>query len=140
MGALCIFLLIACYYDYRYRRIPNILVLLIFIVGLTWNFGEQGGKGLLFSFLATMLVIAFLCPLFKIKALGAGDVKLFGVCSGYLSDESILYFLFFSLLIAAIMSIVKIILNRKKAECRKLTIPLAGPVLLSILLHTGGVY
>lgn len=139
MGALCIFLLIACYYDYRYRRIPNILILLMLITGVTWRFCEQGGRSTFLYLLTMIVVIAFLCPFFRIKALGAGDVKMFGVCAGYFSGETILYFLFFSLLVAASVSIVTIIINRRK-ECLKMKIPLAGPVLLSILLHIGGMY
>lgn len=139
MGALCIFLLIACYYDYRYRRIPNILIFLMLITGVTWRFCEQGGRGAVFSLLTMIAVIVFLSPFFRMKALGAGDVKMFGVCSGYCFGEEFLYFLFFSLLIAASVSIVKTIIGRGK-ECLKMKVPLAGPVLLSILLHIGGVY
>ena len=139
MGALCIFLLIACYYDYRFRRIPNILILFMLITGMIWRFYVQGGTGILF-FLLTMIVVIFcLSPFFRMKALGAGDVKMFGICSGYCLGEQFLYFLFFSLLIAASVSILKLIINRNK-ECLKAKVPLAGPVLISILLHIGGVY
>ncbi len=139
MGALCIFLLIACYYDYRFQRIPNILILFMLITGMIWRFYVQGGRGVLFFFVTMLGVIICLSPFFRIKALGAGDVKMFGVCSGYCLGEEFLYFLFFALLLAAGVSILKMIINRNK-EYLKMKIPLAGPVLLSILLHIGGVY
>lgn len=139
MAALCIFLLIACYYDYRFQRIPNYLILWMLITGVIWRFYVQGGEGI-FSFLFIMfIVIIGLSPFFRIKALGAGDVKLFGVCAGFCLKEQFLYFLFFSLLIAAAISILKIIIYRNR-ECLKMKIPLSGPILLSILLHIGGVY
>jgi len=65
------------YYDVRYRRIPNVLVLGLLIGGLTINisFGGFGGglaslEGLALAFLPMFLIHVF-------GAMGAGDVKLF---------------------------------------------------------------
>jgi len=140
LRALCIFLLIACYYDYRYRRIPNILLLMMLITGLLWSFWNRGIGGMFLLAMAVVLPMVLLYPFFKIGALGAGDVKLFGVCSGYLSLDRILYFLFFSMLIAALFSLIKLMVTRNIKEYRKIRMPLAGPVFCSILLYIGGVY
>jgi prepilin peptidase CpaA len=66
------------YYDVRYRRIPNVLVLCLLIGGLMINisFGGLGGalesmEGLGLAFLPMFLIHLF-------GAMGAGDVKLFG--------------------------------------------------------------
>lgn len=66
------------YYDVRYRRIPNLLVLGLLIGGLTINISFGGLNGALTSLEG--LALAFL-PMFLIHlfgAMGAGDVKLFG--------------------------------------------------------------
>ena len=66
------------YYDVRYRRIPNMLVLSLLIGGLTINISFGGLNGALTSLEG--LALAFL-PMFLIHmfgAMGAGDVKLFG--------------------------------------------------------------
>ncbi len=66
------------YYDVRYRRIPNVLVLCLLIGGLTINISFGGFTGALSSLQG--LGLAFL-PMFLIHifgAMGAGDVKLFG--------------------------------------------------------------
>ena len=66
------------YYDVRYRRIPNVLVLALLIGGLTINTSFGGWHGALTSLEG--LGLAFL-PMFLIHlfgAMGAGDVKLFG--------------------------------------------------------------
>lgn len=66
------------YYDVRYRRIPNLLVLGLLIGGLTINISFAGFNGALTSLEG--LALAFL-PMFLIHlfgAMGAGDVKLFG--------------------------------------------------------------
>jgi len=66
------------YYDVRYRRIPNLLVLGLLIGGLTINISFGGFNGALTSLEG--FALAFL-PMFLIHlfgAMGAGDVKLFG--------------------------------------------------------------
>jgi prepilin peptidase CpaA len=66
------------YYDVRYRRIPNMLVLSLLIGGLTINISFGGLNGALTS--VEGFALAFL-PMFLIHmfgAMGAGDVKLFG--------------------------------------------------------------
>ena len=66
------------YYDVRYRRIPNVLVLSLLIGGLIINISFAGFPGALTSLEG--LGLAFL-PMFLIHlfgAMGAGDVKLFG--------------------------------------------------------------
>src|SRR5829696_3016622 len=65
------------YYDVRYRRIPNVLVLSLLIGGLTINTSFGGFTGGLASLEG--FALAFL-PMFLIHlfgAMGAGDVKLF---------------------------------------------------------------
>jgi prepilin peptidase CpaA len=65
------------YYDVRYRRIPNVLVLGLLIGGLTINISFGGFNGGLTS--VEGFALAFL-PMFLIHvfgAMGAGDVKLF---------------------------------------------------------------
>ena len=65
------------YYDVRYRRIPNVLVLSLLIGGLTLNICFGGFSGALTSLEG--FALAFL-PMFLIHmfgAMGAGDVKLF---------------------------------------------------------------
>lgn len=167
MAALCIFLALACWYDYRKSRIPNLLLLLMLVAGwVSAIFNGGMGAVLVFS-VRSISVMLLLYPIFKIGALGAGDVKLYGVCAGYLSPGKFLYFLFFSLLIAAVFSLIKMLKERNAAEriaylCEYMTevvlsgnirmyiedekerrasgICLAGPIFCSILLCLGGVY
>lgn len=65
------------YYDVRFRRIPNVLVLAALVAGLAINISFRGAPGALSSLagLAVAFVPMFLMHVFG--AMGAGDVKLF---------------------------------------------------------------
>jgi prepilin peptidase CpaA len=136
--ALCVFLVAACGYDYKERRIPNYLILWMAITGVGWRLWNERAPGLPGYLGQAMFVMAILYPFFKIRGLGAGDVKLLGVTAGYLPAEKILVFLFCSLLVAAMISLAKI--WKRDGKRRGGAVCLSGPVLVSVLLFLGGVY
>lgn len=167
MAALCVILAAACGYDYKDNRIPNYLILLAAVLGVGWQAWDGGLLGALFYLGQAVLVMALLYPFFRVGGLGAGDVKLLGVTAGYLPFGKILIFLFGSLLIAAIISTVKMWRKRifrqrvrylaayletvmrtgewklyqaDNEGARAAGVCLAGPVLISVLLYLGGVY
>ena len=82
MAALCVcvLLVIACGYDYLQHRIPNSLLLLLFFTCIGRHL--FGACISLFFFclvkMAGVMLLAY--PLFKIGCIGAGDVKLLGIC------------------------------------------------------------
>ena len=167
MGVLCFFLLIACGFDYCRRRIPNWLLVLMLAAGMTIGGLRAGREGVLYFGCKAILIMLFLYFFFKIGTLGAGDVKLYGICAGYFPGDKILYFLFFSLLIAATVSLIKILSERNakerlgylseylfevaksghwqlyltnRKEMRQNSICLAGPILGSVLMYIGGIF
>ena len=114
-----------------------------------------------------IIVVAVFFPFYKIGTIGAGDVKLFAVCAGYFSTNQIMYFLFYSMLVSALFIFIRFAMKKDmkerfgylvqyttdvmksgrlrlyikdKEERKKCSICLAGPVLLGVLLHLGGVY
>jgi len=66
------------YYDVRYRRIPNLLVLGLLIGGLTINISFCGLSGALTSVEGFALAFLPMLLIHLFGAMGAGDVKLFG--------------------------------------------------------------
>lgn len=167
MAALCVLLTAACGYDYRKKRIPNYLIAIAIFVGAGWRFLSEGGGGIFLFTAEAVFIMCLLYPFFRIGAVGAGDVKLLGVTAGFLPFEKILMFLFFSMLIAVIFSMIRFFKQRdakerleyllgylagialsgrlwlymEDAEERRRTgICLSGPIFLSLLLYLGGAY
>lgn len=75
---------VVIYYDVRYRRIPNVLVVAALIAGLTINISYGGWRGALASLggFAMAFIPMFLMHVFG--AMGAGDVKLFAAVGAIL--------------------------------------------------------
>ena len=167
MAALCVMLMTACWMDYRKRRIPNLLIMAIFLYGMAWRFFTEGAGGIAAFAAQAVIVICMLYFFFKLGAIGAGDVKLFGAVAGFLPLKKVLIFLFISLLIAAIISLIKLwdkkyfwerlryfagyladvwksgrwkLYLESGGESPDVGICLSGPILLSLLLYLGGVY
>ena len=167
MAVLCVLLAAACCFDYRYKKIPNFLIIVMLVLGAGRRFLQGGAWGVASCAGAVVLVMCLLYPLFKVGAVGAGDVKLLGVTAGYLPFKKILVFLFLSLLIAAVVSLVKMMRKnyflermgylldyirdvvkngrfklylQNEQDRGAVGICLSGPILVSMLLYMGGIY
>lgn len=167
MAVLCVLLTAACCSDYRYKKIPNYLIAATMVLGIFRRFRQEGAWGVLSYMVEAVLVMCLLYLLFKVGAVGAGDVKLLGVTAGYFPFKKVLVFLFLSLLIAAVVSLVKMVRKRyflerigyfldylrevvksgrlklylqNEQDRGAVGICLSGPVLVSVLLYMGGIY
>lgn len=74
-----IFCLIAGYYDIRWRRIPNWLILSGLITGFVLQGASGGFSALANALQGWMLGMALLIIPFLLRGMGAGDVKLLGM-------------------------------------------------------------
>lgn len=75
---LALVVLVAAIYDIRYRRIPNWLTLSSLLIGfgLNWFLFEMSGLRMAAFGLGLAFLIYF--PLYLLRGMGAGDVKLMG--------------------------------------------------------------
>ena len=88
----------AAYADLRSHRIPNKLIVLGLIMAPIFQLAVNGAHGLLFGFLAAVLGLACFMPLYALRAMGAGDVKLMAVVGFFTSPRGVLYAVVLSLL------------------------------------------
>lgn len=106
--SLILLLTTAVWFDCREDRIPNELIyigitgwLLVILQTNTWSPIYEGGKQMLLVFLVSF-------PLFRIGALGAGDIKLLMMSACFLYQDSILECFVMSLFLGAGIGLMKL--------------------------------
>jgi prepilin peptidase CpaA len=86
-GLLLLLLFAAAWYDVRSYRIPNKLVFSGMIIAVTFNTivpPEVGGLGILDSLAGLAVGLVALLPLYLLRIMGAGDVKLMAMTGAFL--------------------------------------------------------
>ena len=77
------------YYDVRYRRIPNVLVLATLVAGISINIAFSGLTGMVSSLEGFALAFFPMLLMHIFGAMGAGDVKLFGAVGAVLGVSQV---------------------------------------------------
>ncbi len=126
---LSIFLPLFSISDLRTRRIPNRLLLLALLPGLLV-------PDLRFLLRLILSMLAFY-PCFHLRLLGAGDVKLLGLCCAYLGLSSFLSFFFLSLLAATLPALCLLLSNRRLEKLPFAPFLFAGYALLKLSVESG---
>lgn len=161
------FLAAAGLFDHLTHRIPNILTGLMLICCIALRICDNDPAAITGAFVRIVITGAVFFPVFSIGALGAGDIKIMAVCAGFLEGGRCLYFVFFSLLIAAVtgtavmlikgqmkkrmyrlLIYIKRLLETGKPERyhagksaeRESGIVMAGAMFVSAVLGIGGLY
>lgn len=99
-ASLAILLATAVWSDVQSHRIPNRLVLSGLLLGLTCNgllplvadppLGQIGTLGWTGSLLGALAGLAVLLPMYLLRALGAGDVKLMAMVGAFIGPQAVL--------------------------------------------------
>jgi prepilin peptidase CpaA len=105
--------LLITYWDVRYRRIPNELVLLTFIGGITLNTIFGGSHGFLISLEGFALAFGLMFFLHAFGTMGAGDVKLFAAIGAINGVSLVLPTLMVVALTGGVFAICKMIYARR---------------------------
>jgi prepilin peptidase CpaA len=120
---LAVLLLLATREDVRSHRIPNKLVLVGVVLGLVLNgllpagFGFNsampGGLGWLAAMKGLALGIAVLLPIYLLRAMGAGDVKLMGMVGTFLGPGDLIGALIATFIAGGVMALVVALWSRQ---------------------------
>lgn len=106
----------AAYYDIRKRKIPNRLIMAGWLFGVIFCFRQGGCYQLLSGFGIAAAVLAAGFPLFCMRMIGAGDIKLFSVI-GFMQEWHDLGRIFMVfLMLAGAAALWKLIRKRLVAE------------------------
>jgi prepilin peptidase CpaA len=113
---LCALLALAVWSDLRTRRIPNTLVFGGAVLGLLFNSAMPtgdglfiqvfGGIGLLQALAGLALGLCLLLPMYALRALGAGDVKLMAMLGAFVGPGAVAGITLLTLLAGGLLALV----------------------------------
>ena len=102
-------LVLAARSDLKSNRISNRLILTGLAGGFIYRIGTEGTSGIVTFLLHIMIPVILLFLLFLMRALGAGDIKLFSLISSICSYKELVYCVAASFVIGACMALIKML-------------------------------
>lgn len=112
MCSLLYLLIAAVWMDVQTNKISNRLIGSGLFLGFIRNLFEYGWDGSFYFLIQISLPVLVFYLLFLMRALGAGDIKLFSVISSCIGMRDSVKIIFFSFMTAAALSFVVLIRNR----------------------------
>lgn len=135
-------------YDLFYGRIPNVFIVIGFLGWFPYIILKKTGSEVVWAFLSVVIVGVILLSVYVIGGIGAGDVKLMCLISGFLFPMESLKLIFLIFVIGAFWGVIKIMfslvmkLSGIKVSKGRTVIKFTGPILvgyLMMLLSRGGI-
>lgn len=122
---LLVWLSMLAWIDWKEQRIPNKILLILFVSRLVFLFAESffhqsDWKNIFTSSITGGMTaggLLFFCYAFFRGSIGAGDVKIFAVLGAYLGSRAAFYSLMFSVFYAVIYCLLKLL--QKKVTLKK---------------------
>jgi prepilin peptidase CpaA len=102
--------------DWRSRRIPNLLTVPGFLLGVAAHAAFGGWHGVLFALEGAGLALLLLLTPVLMRLLGAGDWKLMGAVGAFVGPLMLLIVLLGSILVVGLMGLVQIVRAHRVAE------------------------
>lgn len=148
--------------DFITGKVSNKLI----VVGLLLSFFlfslSTDRKEILDYLIGIAIPMLMLMPLFIIRGIGAGDIKLLAVIGGFIGGKGVFYCIIASFVIGAVISLGKILINKQFfvsfrnifhylsdvfivrqfnqfEHNKKNTIHFTLPILISVLCYIGGI-
>ncbi len=104
---LSVLLLAAVFMDFREQRISNRLIAFGLFSGLILRIVGEGSIGIVHFMVNISIPVILLFLLFQLRALGAGDIKLFSVVGGFLMMEQLFAVMLASFFAGAVIGLGK---------------------------------
>lgn len=106
------FILIACsIYDFLYFRIPNYITFTAIFAAFLIHLIHNGFTGLLYSFVGFLTGFVLILPLYILRMMGAGDVKLMGTIGAALGPNGTIKAFLFSAIAGGIYAVIILALH-----------------------------
>ena len=98
--------LAACVIDLRTRRIPNVLTLGAAAAAIVFHAATNGTSGLTSAALGWVLGLLLFLPLFLLRGIGGGDVKLLGALGAWVGPSMVLWVAAFGAIAGGVFALV----------------------------------
>ena len=136
-GSLLLLLAVAAVFDFRFHRIPNWLVVSGALFGVIYNTAmpESISDNILTPLAGIGVGLLLFLPLYALRAMGAGDVKLLAMTGAFVGAGATLRVALLSVLVGGVLSIVYVLVKR---TAPKMVRNLVSVFQLSILNVLGG--
>ena len=99
--------------DWRTRRVPNALTLGASAVGLAFAIADRGASGLGWSLGGWAVGLLVFLPLFALRALGGGDVKLLAAFGAWLGPERVLWVAVYGAIAGGVLAVPFLLWRRR---------------------------
>ena len=120
-------LAMAAWTDYRERRIPNAICVVLLAAGLLWHAFTMDGDGLFAPSLAgglsistsaigALAALAGLFPLYVLRVLGAGDVKLATALGAWVGWQALLPWALLVMISGGVLALAWMINTRRRSR------------------------
>jgi len=110
---LFVMLIIAFLIDAKSRIIPNWLTISGIIVGLLYNSYVAGVLGLISAMISMLAGLIIFLLLYALKAVGAGDIKLFAAIGALTNLYFLMFCIAYSIIFAGIIGLTIILYKRR---------------------------
>ena len=127
----------AVYTDMIQTKISNRLIVLGLALGFFFRFMTEGREGVLVFAVNISIPVILLYLLFQMRALGAGDIKLFSMIGAFISTDQLLKLMGLAFGVGALLGITKIIYQYifLKTKMKRLTkIHFSPAILIAYLI------
>lgn len=127
-------LLRVTYTDIKEDKIENQVILMGFVFALILAYLQQNIQGLLICGRAAGVMLVMLFPLFLLKGLGAGDIKLISLLAAFFPEKGF-GILLMSFLVAGIFVIIRMIyrgFKKEKIFMKKETLHFSIPIAFAV--------
>lgn len=106
-----VLLTIAAACDLLTKKIPNLLIVSGYIIAFATMIILNGLSEIYIYFIRALVTTLILIIFYFLKALGAGDIKLFSVISVFCPTDFFIRFIICSFLIAAVAGVIRLLIN-----------------------------
>lgn len=114
--ALLVLLIGAVVWDLSKTRIPNVIIVSGLIIGIFYRVLCMGERNYLAILLGIIIPVLLFFPLFLIRAMGAGDIKLFAVTGAFFTIRENLKCIVLAIMLGGVFALIKVLFYRNLRE------------------------